>query len=664
MPDQITQIKSFGDKFAGDGKALKTADLSGGTDFSNLLKCLSTNGSGDVNADLSHMLHGLRQMSDSKAGYAGGRDVSRYSNPQSAVRKREFSDSSLRLDSRSDSKVSERSLDQSAEQGSELKSKDDLNKSADFKEKETADRNKPTASENISEDKILERSVSFETSEIHLENADRVSQIYFEEPQNIQSVPEIPDIQNIQGHAAADISAVPVQTVPENAMNTPAAEESSVLNFFSEDILNENLETETAVFLSEEKTVIQNFSTAALDGSSEQFAKGQNPQAVRQMLEAGAEKGLGETLEGLDLDSIIRQSGNDAVKDQLDTLAKETGVTAVKLDVPDESQILRDTGTLEIDAIDDSIQISKILGETNLSEDSDNRNFSEDSSKKSLMEQALDLLRGKSKMSSDTEEVFTGDSSPKLTAEAAVRTIASQTGSAAQTIVSQTAGVGQTLSAVRGMEGSLSGLNDGMDMMNSSKILSVNESHAMKAESFKGDLASGRGLGEGLSKAEGTREDILKLSENIRKNADAIAEKVMMMAARNMRDLSIDLNPGELGKMKISFNLGSSDEVLKISVAASNPMTKDLVEMSLGRLRENLLQQGIDAETSLGEYHDEHEAAEDRQSKEDNSSGGQTLFASGMDTGDESEDADVITEQATEAENDAVISEEGLSLYA
>ena len=95
-------------------------------------------------------------------------------------------------------------------------------------------------------------------------------------------------------------------------------------------------------------------------------------------------------------------------------------------------------------------------------------------------------------------------------------------------------------------------------------------------------------------------------------------------------------------------------------------MTKDLVEMSLGRLRENLLQQGIDAETSLGEYHDEHEAAEDRQSKEDKSSGGQTLFASDMESGDESEDADagVISEQSSEAENDAVISEEGLSLYA
>ena len=655
MPDQITQIKSCGDKFAGDGKALKTADLSGGTDFSNLLKCLSTNGSGDVNADLSHMLHGLRQMSDSKAGYAGGRDVSRYSNPQSAVRKREFPDSSWHLDSRSDSKVGDRSSNQSSEKGSELKSKDDLIKSADFNEKETVDRNKQAASEKLSEDKILERIVSPETSEVHPENADRVSQIYFEEPQNIQSVQEIPDIQNIQEIAAADISPLPVQAVPENAMSAPAAEDSSVLNIFREDILNENLETESAVFLSEGKSVIQNFPLPETDGSSMQFAKGNNPQAVRQMLEAGAEKGLGESFEGLDLDSLIRQSGSGAVKDQLDTLAKETGVTAVKLDVPDESQILRDTGTLEIDAIDDSIQISKILGETNLSEDSDNRNFSEDGSKKSLMEQALELLRGKSKMSSDTEEVFTGDSSPKLTAEAAVRTIASQT-----------AGVGQTLSAVRGMEGSLSGLNDGMDMMNSSKILSVNESHAMKAESFKGDLASDRGLGDGLSKAEGTREDILKLSENIRKNADAIAEKVMMMAARNMRELSIDLNPGELGKMKISFNLGSSDEVLKISVAASNPMTKDLVEMSLGRLRENLLQQGIDAETSLGEYHDEHEAAEDRQSKEDKSSGGQTLFASDMESGDESEDADagVISEQSSEAENDAVISEEGLSLYA
>ncbi|MCR5536547.1 MAG: flagellar hook-length control protein FliK [Succinivibrio sp.] len=92
-----------------------------------------------------------------------------------------------------------------------------------------------------------------------------------------------------------------------------------------------------------------------------------------------------------------------------------------------------------------------------------------------------------------------------------------------------------------------------------------------------------------------------QLAENLRRNAEELAKQVMAMAARNLQSVELNLNPGELGKLKISIDVTGMDEVSKITVAASNPATRALVADTLPKLRELMLEQGMEVQAELDE---------------------------------------------------------------
>lgn len=100
--------------------------------------------------------------------------------------------------------------------------------------------------------------------------------------------------------------------------------------------------------------------------------------------------------------------------------------------------------------------------------------------------------------------------------------------------------------------------------------------------------------------------DLLSMSSNLKQNAQALTEKVMQMAAKNLKTMDLTLNPHGLGKMKISLDVGSADDVTKISISASSPATKALVEQGMEALRQTLRDNDINAKAEVTEYEDHH----------------------------------------------------------
>lgn len=151
--------------------------------------------------------------------------------------------------------------------------------------------------------------------------------------------------------------------------------------------------------------------------------------------------------------------------------------------------------------------------------------------------------------------------------------------------------------------------------------------------------------------------DLLTLSKNLKENAEALTEKVMKMASRNLKSMVLDLNPTNLGKMKITLDLTSADEIAKISIGASQAGTRALVESTLDNLKETLKQNFIEAQTDVVDYEEgepnhEQYASDDEQhqpqheSSQQKSSDNGILFAS-----DENSERETENSQLNDLEN-------------
>ena len=153
--------------------------------------------------------------------------------------------------------------------------------------------------------------------------------------------------------------------------------------------------------------------------------------------------------------------------------------------------------------------------------------------------------------------------------------------------------------------------------------------------------------------------DLLSMSSNLKQNAQALTEKVMQMASKNLKTMDLTLNPHGLGKMKISLDVGSADDVTKISISASSPATKALVEQGMEALRQTLRDNDINAKAEVTEYEESSSNQNSNQEfagNEDHSQSGQqeqnhndlsygTFFASKDENDNLSEN---LTEKPTE----------------
>ncbi|MEE0892086.1 MAG: flagellar hook-length control protein FliK [Succinivibrio sp.] len=151
--------------------------------------------------------------------------------------------------------------------------------------------------------------------------------------------------------------------------------------------------------------------------------------------------------------------------------------------------------------------------------------------------------------------------------------------------------------------------------------------------------------------------DLLTLSKNLKENAEALTEKVMKMASRNLKSMVLDLNPTNLGKMKITLDLTNADEIAKISIGASQAGTRALVESTLDNLKETLKQNFIEAQTDVVDYeegepnHEQYASGDEQhqpqhESSQQKSSDNGILFAS-----DENSERETENSQLNDLEN-------------
>lgn len=76
-------------------------------------------------------------------------------------------------------------------------------------------------------------------------------------------------------------------------------------------------------------------------------------------------------------------------------------------------------------------------------------------------------------------------------------------------------------------------------------------------------------------------------------DAAMLHERVMQMAARNMKHLAVDLNPRDLGKMRIAIELSDDNDALSVTLAAASPETRALLAETLPILENTLEQQNV-----------------------------------------------------------------------
>ncbi|EOB1204299.1 flagellar hook-length control protein FliK [Photobacterium damselae] len=109
---------------------------------------------------------------------------------------------------------------------------------------------------------------------------------------------------------------------------------------------------------------------------------------------------------------------------------------------------------------------------------------------------------------------------------------------------------------------------------------------------------------------------------------DQLADKVQMMAAKNLKQIDIRLDPPELGRMQIKLSL-HDDNQASIQFQVAHQQTRDLIDQAMPRLRELLLQQGMQlAQSSV------HQETNQQFSQHFNQQSGQdsSAFGSGGDS--------------------------------
>jgi flagellar hook-length control protein FliK len=122
----------------------------------------------------------------------------------------------------------------------------------------------------------------------------------------------------------------------------------------------------------------------------------------------------------------------------------------------------------------------------------------------------------------------------------------------------------------------------------------------------------------------------LKLSKGQQAWGDALSERISMNAAKNIKQVTIHLDPPELGTLELKLQIKDDQQTL-VQVQVQNPQVKEALESSAHRLREMLASEGLelaefDVQTGSehsagGEQHDSNQGL----AQEQQNSGTSTL---------------------------------------
>lgn len=120
--------------------------------------------------------------------------------------------------------------------------------------------------------------------------------------------------------------------------------------------------------------------------------------------------------------------------------------------------------------------------------------------------------------------------------------------------------------------------------------------------------ASGQDAGQNMNNEAGSNRSgelaslfaqKFALSSDGASQAAMVNEMVMSMAARNLKRMTIDLNPKVLGRMSIKLTVDDDGALHKVQIGASSDVTRNLIKNSLSTLNQLLSRQGTEVEASI-----------------------------------------------------------------
>lgn len=88
-------------------------------------------------------------------------------------------------------------------------------------------------------------------------------------------------------------------------------------------------------------------------------------------------------------------------------------------------------------------------------------------------------------------------------------------------------------------------------------------------------------------------DQILKLTKGQQAWGDALTERISMNAAKDIKQVTIHLDPPELGSLELKMQV-KDDQQTQVIVQVQNPQVKEALESSAQRLRDMLASQGLE----------------------------------------------------------------------
>ena len=113
-------------------------------------------------------------------------------------------------------------------------------------------------------------------------------------------------------------------------------------------------------------------------------------------------------------------------------------------------------------------------------------------------------------------------------------------------------------------------------------------------------------------------DQTLKLSKGQQAWGDALTERITMNAAKDIKQVTIHLDPPELGSLELKLNV-KDDQQTQVHVQVQNPQVKEALESSAHRLRDMLASQGLE----LSEFDVQTDSGRDGQASYDSDEQGQ-----------------------------------------
>lgn len=179
---------------------------------------------------------------------------------------------------------------------------------------------------------------------------------------------------------------------------------------------------------------------------------------------------------------------------------------------------------------------------------------------------------------------------------------------------------------------------------------SQNDASLMQSNSKLDEAASLKGLQKSLNRS-------LNMTHSATENAKALYDKVNEMMAKNMRKLTLDLNPENLGKLKIDIEI-SDDKASKVSFFASVAQTRELISQSISALQELLSEDGIFADSNVQDFesHSSFDGQNQNQNNQNfNEASSGTIYALNDDV-EEEITSTVVEDSALSSNNDGKVS--------